>query len=342
MIGSMNAYAIIQRMNRWMGIQKRMGFTIVELLIVIVVIGILAGITIIAYNGIQDRAKVAAMTADLTNAAKALETTKIQSSPEVYPALLSTAKVDINNSSYYVSSTDNSYCLSQSNGQKKYHVTSRSPQPVEGECGESSLLAWWQLNGNANDSKGSFNGTIINAAAAVGQGGAASTAYQFNRTDTEINLPIPSTSTTNMTVTAWIYVQSGTVGAIFHVGNNGGGYSLGVGDGYNNLSRKITGLFSGKRWITTSTVVTDGWHLLGMSLSANSTPSFYYDGELVLGAFAGTPPSAPTNVVVLGRNTGDEGTAVDKRFDGRIDDVRFYNSVLSVAEHKGMFSAGAK
>ena len=37
--------------------RKNVGFTIVELLIVIVVIGILAAITIVAYNGIQDRAK---------------------------------------------------------------------------------------------------------------------------------------------------------------------------------------------------------------------------------------------------------------------------------------------
>jgi len=36
---------------------KQQGFTIVELLIVIVVIGILAAITIVAYNGIQQRAK---------------------------------------------------------------------------------------------------------------------------------------------------------------------------------------------------------------------------------------------------------------------------------------------
>lgn len=36
--------------------KKQSGFTIVELLIVIVVIGILAAITIVAYNGIQDRA----------------------------------------------------------------------------------------------------------------------------------------------------------------------------------------------------------------------------------------------------------------------------------------------
>lgn len=38
---------------------RQYGFTIVELLIVIVVIGILAAITIVAYNGIQDRARMA-------------------------------------------------------------------------------------------------------------------------------------------------------------------------------------------------------------------------------------------------------------------------------------------
>ena len=39
---------------------KSKGFTIVELLIVIVVIAILAAITIVAYNGIQQRAKASA------------------------------------------------------------------------------------------------------------------------------------------------------------------------------------------------------------------------------------------------------------------------------------------
>ena len=39
---------------------KDQGFTIVELLIVIVVIGILAAITIVAYNGIQNRGKAVA------------------------------------------------------------------------------------------------------------------------------------------------------------------------------------------------------------------------------------------------------------------------------------------
>jgi general secretion pathway protein G len=49
------------------------GFTIVELLIVIVVIGILAAITIVAYNGIQTRARTAEKVSDLSNVMKQLE-----------------------------------------------------------------------------------------------------------------------------------------------------------------------------------------------------------------------------------------------------------------------------
>lgn len=45
--------------------QKQTGFTIVELLIVIVIIGILAAITIVAYNGIQNRASDTAVQSDL-------------------------------------------------------------------------------------------------------------------------------------------------------------------------------------------------------------------------------------------------------------------------------------
>ena len=48
------------------------GFTIVELLVVIVVIGILAAITVVAYNGIQERANFSRLQADLKSLNKAL------------------------------------------------------------------------------------------------------------------------------------------------------------------------------------------------------------------------------------------------------------------------------
>jgi len=55
---------------------RQRGFTIVELLIVIVVIGILAAITIVVYNGIQKRGNDAAVQADLNSFGKIMEIQK--------------------------------------------------------------------------------------------------------------------------------------------------------------------------------------------------------------------------------------------------------------------------
>lgn len=49
------------------------GFTIVELLIVIVVIGILAAITIVAFNGVQQRAKYSTMKQDIAAIEKVIK-----------------------------------------------------------------------------------------------------------------------------------------------------------------------------------------------------------------------------------------------------------------------------
>lgn len=53
--------------------KKQKGFTIVELLIVIVVIGILAAITIVAFNGVQTRAKYSKISQDLKSMQKLIE-----------------------------------------------------------------------------------------------------------------------------------------------------------------------------------------------------------------------------------------------------------------------------
>ena len=48
------------------------GFTLIELLIVIIIIGILAAVTIVTYNGIQDKARTAKVNSDLRNLEQAI------------------------------------------------------------------------------------------------------------------------------------------------------------------------------------------------------------------------------------------------------------------------------
>lgn len=98
------------------------GFTIVELLVVIVVIGILAAITIIAYVGISSRAIATSMQSDLTNNSQQLK---------LYAQVYSSYPTALNASNCPTAPTaDNNYCLKTSPGNTlTYNVnTTTNPQ----------------------------------------------------------------------------------------------------------------------------------------------------------------------------------------------------------------------
>ncbi|MFZ3009800.1 MAG: prepilin-type N-terminal cleavage/methylation domain-containing protein, partial [Candidatus Microsaccharimonas sp.] len=121
---------------------KSNGFTIVELLIVIVVIGILAAITIVAYNGIQNRSKVASLQADITNGVKVLESYKVTQGSEQYPTTLATANVKSSPGTtftYYYNGQANSFCLEATNGDVTYSLNSKDKVVVSDDCTPDGL-----------------------------------------------------------------------------------------------------------------------------------------------------------------------------------------------------------
>lgn len=102
------------------------GFTVVELLIVIVVIAILAAIIIIAFNGMQDRARATALKSDLRNAATQLEMAKVDAGGN-YPADGSEVVASLDKSdgtTYQYTSDGATYCITATNSSGgAYHMT---------------------------------------------------------------------------------------------------------------------------------------------------------------------------------------------------------------------------
>jgi prepilin-type N-terminal cleavage/methylation domain-containing protein len=74
-------------LNNIKEMKRDRGFTIVELLIVIVIIAVLAAITIVAYNGITARAKTSSAQSAATAAMKKAEAYVVDGTTNKYPLL---------------------------------------------------------------------------------------------------------------------------------------------------------------------------------------------------------------------------------------------------------------
>ncbi len=90
-------------LNNIKKMKSEKGFTIVELLIVIVVIGVLAAIVIVAYNGVTNRARTAKSSQAAATVQKKLEAynSELGSYPATFTALTGAAAT----TSYYMSAS---------------------------------------------------------------------------------------------------------------------------------------------------------------------------------------------------------------------------------------------
>jgi prepilin-type N-terminal cleavage/methylation domain-containing protein len=109
------------------------GFTIIELIVVIVVIAILATIVIVAYNGIQQRARVVSLQNDMTGAVTTLGIANVNTG--VYPADLNSASLKASpGTTYQYASTGSTYCVTGTNSGVAYMISSTNTTPTVGVC----------------------------------------------------------------------------------------------------------------------------------------------------------------------------------------------------------------
>lgn len=216
---------------------KQQGFTIVELLIVIVVIGILAAITIVAYNGIAQKATVAIISGDLSNAMKRLKLDQVELSGAFPPSTTAAnggqgLQASPNNTYQYT--VDNSvnpgtFCLTATNSSTSYFITQDGGTPTVGACpghavGGPPIITNFMINPGAEVNASNWtnpNSSILTRDTTTFHSGGAS-----------IKVTMPSSA-------------AGTVGT---------GYIMGVGAVPSILAANTTYTFSAWVFIPSSTI----------------------------------------------------------------------------------------
>ena len=320
------------------GVEKHgRGFTIVELLIVIVVIGILAAITIVAFNGVQNRAKVSVVQSDISQALKQLEAAMITSSTQRYPL---TSEINLRSSAgvtltYSPNITSNEYCVSAANGLVRYAANSIEKLVREGDCQISNgLVVSVPMNGspsNTGSAGGSF--TVNGATLAIGQNGQVNGAYQFG-TSTFLTQNITN-EFTQITASSWVYRDS--------VGS-----TPGIMNGINPVAPSHWEVASNSWRLRLASMDRGGivdagqiqaWSHVVFSYSrASGSLRYYLNGSLM---YTSTGDSGVNNYFVNGLVIGESNGAA-RQWLGRIDDFRMYDRVLSDSEIITLYSAGAQ
>ena len=150
---------------------KQTGFTIVELLVVVVVIAILAAVTVVSYNGISTRAKASAAQSAAQSAAKKVLAYMITNGDQM-PDSLATAGVTDSGSTnfqYYKNSavSPQTFCITATNTSLSYYVDNTTQtSPTAGACAGHGANGATTITNLANDPRATSTSTANGTAQA--------------------------------------------------------------------------------------------------------------------------------------------------------------------------------
>lgn len=345
---------LVVRQDKWRAhvSGNKQAFTVVELLIVIVVIGILATLTIIAYSGVQNQAKTAAVQSDISSVARKLAEYRVKNN-STYPANLAAINIADNANTDYSYSTIitnnvSYYCLQGKNGAIIYHVSSEEALTAGSCVPTSGLTHAWYLDGSTLASVGSVDGTGTALTTTTNQLGETNKAYNFNGTSSYISLPsnVPI-NTSEGSISLWFNASTiGTDRFLFGAGTAGLDGANGAAGGLFMYLQGSTGYLRAG-WadgtsdidagVSNGAVATGAWKnaILSWSSSGNFV-RLYIDGTLqpASDVFTGNGKTGWQSVMSIGSAFGS------KYFSGSIDNVLAYNRALEVYEAKYIFDAG--
>lgn len=188
------------------------GFTIVELLIVIVVIGILAAITIVAFNGVQDRARSSATQSLATQISRKIALWQVDNpgqTPSVEAFNTITSGVSANATYEYTPGSNGAYCATVTSNSVSYAIT-ESGAPSLGGCsghGQNGQAAITNLVANPSlESNADFY------AISSGNGGGSASGSRVTTGGLHGNSFYRATWSTAPTASGGAYIQNAGVG----------------------------------------------------------------------------------------------------------------------------------
>ena len=255
-------------------------FTLIEILVVIVVIGIISSFIIIGLSSVSDKAKIA-------------------------------------KSQAFINSVDNSLLLSR--------------------------VSNWKLDGNANDSWGVNNGTLVGPThlpvLKTGSDCVSGSCYSFDGTEDYIDCGTGSNLNIlgELTISAW----AKTIGSYDPLAGNWYYDNAGDKQGY-RLDVDTTGyarITTLASLVTSLEIVNDNkWHYLVGVYNPSTFLKIYVDGKLSNTVTSGIPSSL--NASTHGFHIGYYYSNGNSYFAGSIDDVHVYSAIVPALQIKEKYYSG--